>query len=304
MLAFCRMIEETTTILETDNITLSIPEKLLSKNTISISKNGSKSFADWTREDDINTYYLLHKMVLVWRNYYNREDYLVYGTLNKERFSFEGIPFKKKAISALSKIKTLFRILTKGHLLSTEEKENLAKEYHEKLTNTPLHIKKKTGPLEKAAHSFYNPQIVRELESRTIFKGEKIRILIDSTPLLSRKNSIHFLILPIEYKANFQDLSELEYSEAMHYARLLCTQYDMQPHIFHENGKVAGQSVDHWRLHVSFTKSKSTSFSEKFKTLRNILINPNPLTDEKLEVTLLEVKENLLEVLKNNLFFK
>lgn len=90
-----------------------------------------------------------------------------------------------------------------------------------------------------------------EIPSATVFENSEFRVILDRFP----GNKGHVLIMPKEHVENIFEMDPDQgarlFSLAVHLAQVLKKELDMEGlNIVQNNGKVAGQTVFHFHLHL------------------------------------------------------
>ncbi len=90
-----------------------------------------------------------------------------------------------------------------------------------------------------------------EIPSHTVYEDEQFRVIMDVNPV----SPGHMLILPKEHYQDLYELPEDTAAAAMQLAKRMAeaVKASLQPdglNVMQNNGKVAGQTVMHYHLHV------------------------------------------------------
>lgn len=231
------------------------------------SKRGHFSFKDWDAEELRSSYEQLKKLIIERR----MQNFMVFGrTTQAAQFVWEWVPYppvghwiyvvynqlKVLVAFALRWRQTLYSHLAVGQREVT-------------LPNAPCAFCDETQAV---------------VQKQRVFEGQNVNLLIDYRPL----TSLHFLVVPKIHRKDFHELTEEEYSEALRVAQKVAKWVSesyliRNSYFFHKTGKIAGQSVPHWHLHLVFTQRAEEETWGKLKVLKNILIGSSPLSPRKVE---------------------
>lgn len=93
--------------------------------------------------------------------------------------------------------------------------------------------------------------IAGEIPSHTLFEDEEFKVILDAGPATKG----HALILPKNHYANLYELPEDKAADVMRLAKRMMTAMTEKLHcdgfnIVQNNGKVAGQTVFHFHMHL------------------------------------------------------
>lgn len=229
-------------------------------------------------------YKYFQRITQIWRGQ-NKVDYIVYADLNSK--FWEIAPYQKCRTFMgviIQQIQVLCRITFGGFTVSHKNLKEQIAEYRTLFINTKLESRLDL-PSMKGEDAFCQKDVI---ERQWVIKGRHVNVLYTHKPI----NELHFLIIPKEHRKTFADLTKEEYVEAVKYAQKLANHYRgsikvdtaakdvIKAYAHHKTGKTAGQSVEHWHMHVNITTEKQSRWA-RLTILFNILIGSSPMKPDK-----------------------
>ncbi len=270
------------------SISIQVPKAPLGPYSLQVTDLQQKSFLSWSLKDHKKSFSLLHKVVQAWKERNIGDNYLVYGKCfsDKNSFSWEAVPCPFSSSTAFFGQFLILWRLTWGGASQLSQEEISWKEAQQKLLQstgqdkTLLPAKRHFG-----LDPFCNKKI---LDKQTVFEGKLVRVLYDHAPLALGEERLHFLVIPKEHAIFFHDLQEKEYVEMMEVAQKIIRYFfknssAKEAYLFHKNGKMAGQSVPHFHMHLVFTSGAVEEFLGKVSVLRKMLMGSSPMSLEELK---------------------
>lgn len=269
------------------SIAIEIPEYSLAPHSLQITTRQRSAFPNWTAQNHADSYSALQKIVSIWKNSKTANQYLMYGTQQKniDDFRWEIVPFEK-ANTAIERIWRQFLVLwrtTFGGLSLTDsqksqERDRLKEALHQEIRSMD------TAKTARGTDPFCQVEIIHK---QRVLEGHKINVLYNYAPIGFGGERLHFLIVPKEHKQAFSDLSEEEYVEAQELAQKLIRHFEEtrnieEIYLFHKTGADAGQTVPHWHMHLILTANKTQGILGKITVLKNMLFGSSPLSQEEL----------------------
>ncbi len=290
-------------IKEYKDIRIELPKNPLAKNSLRILPKEQKAYTEWSNEETSEVFLAFKEIANVWEETKTATQYLVYGrqVIKENSFNFEVVPYYETSnflTRILQQIVVLWKItfgssqVSKEHLKNKETayrkdfeaQKNLAVEVVEPAENVP------------GKDAFCNEAVINK---QSVLEGKNVRVLYNYAPIGFGGERLHFLLMPKRHEADFNLLTNDEYSEIDDLSKKIISYFSEkrkleEAYIFRKFGKDAGQTVDHGHLHVVLTSSKVQSFMGKLSVFKNMLITPSPLPatelQEKVESLRLELK--------------
>jgi diadenosine tetraphosphate (Ap4A) HIT family hydrolase len=269
-------------------------------------------FTQWEKDDHREAFYAAQVIVKLWKDHnvasnhmiYGREDSTDYnkgtyeGTPTKP-FAWEVVPFPDTEKPLWNQSKVWWKLTFGASELTSEEKKRLFNEYCNDYYAFQESTKYQPAKDDLiGTDAFCNPQVI---EKQNIFDGKHVRLLYNYDPLGWGENKHHFLIVTKAHKEKFSDLSLEEYLEASEMAQKLISHYRIKGFpiaaLCHRTGKLAGQTVPHWHLHVVFASSKADEFMQQLQVLGRSFFGHHPISNEELYQKVTKYQEELRPVL-------
>jgi diadenosine tetraphosphate (Ap4A) HIT family hydrolase len=270
--------EADTVIEEMGNMRLVVPKIALSAGTLRVEcKKRSRELM----EDNNETFVLRQKVAAIWEQ--RGLDYMIY---KKETLSdlsaWDIVPYPRTGWRFWNQFKALWRITFGGFAVPKVERERIANEFKDaenlsKIGGTWQSHPSKSDGQDPFCNSITDRQIV--------FKGQHVKILYDYRPIALGADKLHFLIVPIQHRLTFADLTLEEYQEIKKFENYLKLNYLANGHSvyqFSKNGAASGQTVSHWHQHMVFAQNETEAFLGKLTVLKNMLIGSSPLSNKEL----------------------
>lgn len=273
---------------EHGSISINIPEKPLTDESLQVTTSNGKTYVDWTRDNRTDAFASLQKTAALWKQKGTAEQYLVYGKQAADKpFNWEIVPYHKTRSwfgRIWQQLVVLWRITFGGKTLSEErlEAERVAfKNFSPPLQKTA----EKIGNIAEKKDAFCDPKVINK---QRVLEGKSVNVLYNYAPIGFGGERLHFLITPKEHRTKFTDLTQQEYLEATELAQKLMRHFKQTRkaediYLFHKTGIDAGQTVPHWHMHLIVTANKTQGFFGKLTVLKNMLFGSSPMKDAPLK---------------------
>jgi len=264
-----------------DDLAVSFSSRPLAEGAVSIrSKSNEQRLIEWKDEQHIETKELIQRIAVNWCDHGFCRDYLVVGKTNLynpfELFQWDIVPFKPERSGPWQRTNVLWRIAYGTDKLSQKEIEENRRRYGRYLGNFSVRLPRMNSLVDDAVEydPFCDPKI---LNSHGIYRGKHMVLIYDHRPssLYGYYEKPHFLIIPLEHRSNFNELTNQEYLEAMRITRALAryfsdhTRYNTL-YLHHKTGALAGQSVMHWHLHlVAYDEMEGSPVNDEGKIVKS-----------------------------------
>ena len=265
-----------------ENVTASIPNQQLLPGSFKVATKDGKKFSDWTKDEHASSYQLLQKIAAVWQEK-EIENYLIYAKDDNQSFDFEIVPYqttKNFFTTKCQQILVLWRTVFGGKSVSDEVK----KAQIDILTQASGRDLNTIDVPEPAEDPFCKSEVI---ERQRVLKGEEVNVLYSNAPIGFGGDKLHFLVVPKKHYMDFSSLPQSCYTEAMEMAvkvknYIAKKSADKDIFIYHKKGKIAGQTVGHWHLHLVAADKKET-FWGRLNVFKNILLGSSKLKDSDLK---------------------
>lgn len=257
---------------------LIMPERVLADGAVRVeSRQAGRSFTDWTYAENAEAYEILQHVAAQWAKK-GINDYIVMGKVDGDNsFGWEIVPYTKGQ-KFLKQMAVAFRVFFGGKIASEAIRKSVMDDYknaNEIFTaslESPLEPK---APVQKSNDAFCTPKIVDS--QKIIDDPEKdVRVLYDYKPLTKH----HFLVVSKEHYESYSEMPFKAYMQGVKYAKMLFEKYgkkDSTAYLYHKTGKLAGQTVPHWHMHVVITETKNQNRWGILKVLFNTVWGVSPL---------------------------
>lgn len=290
------------------DVQLYVPQAPIFYNSLQIAKQGQTEFGSWTAQDHVASYQKMRAVAQTWKAEKRTEQYLIYGKISTSQpFNWEIIPYQKCSnmfSRIVQQLVVLWRVVFGGISLSETQKLGLEKDLN-KFNTVPSEESGK--PSELGSDAFCKAET---LQKQCVLTGNKVDVLFNYAPIGLGGERLHFLIVPKEHHKEFTDLSEDEYAETMELTSKLVWHFTgnrdsiKNVYLLNKTGKDAGQTVDHWHLHVIFSATTTQDIWGKLTVFKNILFGSSPMNGDALKARVSELKKELenlnKEVVINN----
>jgi diadenosine tetraphosphate (Ap4A) HIT family hydrolase len=271
-----------------------VPEKVLGPGSLQLTKaESAASFKDWSERENQESFYLLKAISALWHEKKITDQFLVFGkdaVPAKDGFRWEMVPYEKTSWAVgrfWQQFKVMLNVVWGGKTEEAKLRERNISLFTKELPAEMASIVDQIGVTEKAAKGtdpFCKDEVI---QNQRVFEGRSVNVLYPHTPIGIGSERLHFLFVPKEHKKDFNQLSGEEYSEAVKLAQLALehfkkTRQVKNAYIYHKTGPDAGQTVEHWHMHLVITTSVTEDMMGKCKVLWNMVFPPSPLKGEQL----------------------
>ncbi len=283
---------------EDNSLLAGIPNKqLLNQSMLIVAPE--QRFSDWSEQNHADSYLFMQRIAQAWKSSNLTDQYLIYGKIDSNLFSWEMVPYQKCRTfigRIIQQLQVLWRTVFGGTSVSRESSENQAYKY-DFLSNKSSEI---TGPSDvpsKGDDSFCKDEII---ESQRVITGKKVNVLFNYAPIGFGGEKLHFLVVPKEHRETFTDVTKEEYSESLELTKKLVNHFTesrktvKNVYLLNKTGVDAGQTVKHWHLHVIFSTNTSQDFWGKITVFKNILLGSSPMNKDDLAKKVGDFKEELV----------
>ncbi len=289
--------KENVPLFEGEHVKLVSPALPLAKGAIKIeSKWQGRHFVDWTRQENIEAYQLMQKIIGLWEKQ-GIANYLILGRENQstfEGFAWEMVPFSTHSFALehyWKQIEVIARIFL-GYGVTMSAAERLQQhsdfQHYAALLSAPLADKDEHSLPSNDA--FCLPKVINA--QALIDAPEKsVRVLYDYKPL----TKYHFLIVTKAHQERFSDVTQESYVQASEYAQQLIKKFgkaEETVYLHHKTGKEAGQTVPHWHMHVALPQAES-QLGKICRVLYNLVRGVMPLKPAVLKARVDELRTEL-----------
>lgn len=197
------------------------------------------------------------------------DDFLIYTRATAQQPSlsaWEFIPYTRDSYAWTQQIAVLWAV-TWGSSTQSAEQRREVKQYY---SMSPPQLSSSRNVPE--ADAFCKKEV---LDRQRVISGKTVEVLFNYAPL----GEEHFLIVPKEHRADFRELTQEEFVEALEWADKVVDHYTQQGltcYLFHKTGAQAGQTVSHWHLHIVVVKPEY-DLREKLHLAWRMLAGARPL---------------------------
>ena len=242
----------------------------------------NKKFKEWSEQDHRDSYNAMQRIAQTWKSQNITDQYLIYSKVDKEVFQWEMIPYQKCATvigRIFQQVQVLWRTVFGGVTLS-EEASQIALRKYEKMFETSPHVSLPQQVESRGNDAFCSSATN---ERQWVITGKKVNVLFNYAPIGVGGERLHFLVVPKEHRVSFTDVTEEEYSEALSLTSRLIDRISLSRqnieniYLLNKTGIDAGQTVNHWHMHVIFSTNKAQDFWGKLTVLKNILFGSSPM---------------------------
>lgn len=280
---------------EDRSLSAAIPGKQLLDKSLSISAAGKK-FTAWSEQNHADSYHFMQQIAQAWKNSHFTHQYLIYGKIDSNPFSWEIVPHQKcrTFIGRIAQqILVLWRTIFGGITAPKVSREKQFKNYERLFNNSPKVIEPE-GLANKGTDSFCKNETI---ERQWVITGKKVNVLFNYAPIGFGGEKLHFLVVPKEHRKNFTDVTCEEYCESLALTSKLVDHFSKtrnsvkNVYLLNKTGIDAGQTVNHWHLHAIFSTNSAQDFWGKITVLKNILFGSSPMKKDDLEKKVKALRE-------------
>lgn len=282
-------------LLSAGSVVAALPKQQLLENSIQI-KVQDRQFNDWTQENHSDSYFFMQRIAQAWKKNQMTDQYMIFGKVDSNDFNWEVVPYKKchTVIGRIAQqLKVLSRIVFGGKESSEKSIEKQNTKYQQLLTDEMDY------PDE--SESVGNDPFCKEetMDRQRVIEGETVNVLYNYAPIGFGGERLHFLVIPKAHRSGFTDVTKEEYCESMELTKKLIdhfssTRTDIKnAYILNKTGVDAGQSVDHWHLHVILSNNGAQDSFGKLTVMKNILLGSSPMSKEALAAKVSDLKDEL-----------
>ncbi len=209
-----------------------------------------------TANDSAVSYRLMQRVAAYWET----RPFLVYGTQG----NWDMVPCETTSNAYWQQLNVIWRVLFGGTPTVASSSEITLPPYIHKVDQNM-----------KGNDPFCDPNVIQKQQ---VFEGRRIRVIYNYAPI----GSMHFLLVPKEHRKDFRELTEDEYSEAERLSQFVINKLKEQgpihqTYLFHKTGKEAGQTVEHWHLHLIATENTQNDVLSKLQFLFRMTFGASPL---------------------------
>ncbi|MGR3912012.1 MAG: HIT domain-containing protein [Candidatus Rhabdochlamydia sp.] len=286
-------------ILESPDSTLvaTVPEQQLLHKSLSVFAP-QKKFSDWTSQDHAESYTFMQRIAKVWKDSGLTDQYLVYSKVDSNIFKWEMIPYQKcKNVFGrmVQQLQVLWRTVFGGMIILAKNKQDQVNYYKANLKKQETIIY--PSYTQNAGQDAFCKQ--ETIDRQWVVIGEKVNVLFNYAPIGFGGDKLHFLITPKEHRKAFTDVTQEEYVESMQLTNQLIMHFSetrecvKNVYLMNKTGVDAGQTVDHWHLHVVFSTNTAQNFWGRITVFKNILFGSSPMKKEALKQKVEDLRNEL-----------
>ena len=269
--------------------------------------NRWKNFNEWSTDNHRDTWTEIRLIQEVWKAHSKSVvPYCAYAEIDsKKAFKWKIIPYQKCNTwfgRVTQQIRVLWQTLFKGKRVPVERRAQQMEEYEAGIEKIPKNFFLYPPPfthLEKGDDPFCQDNIYKSQQVFPLTPEANMRVLFNYAPIGFGGERLHFLITPKAHRKTFENLTQFEYVKAMELVKMLHDHFTKtrdkveKVYLIHKNGKDAGQTVEHWHLHVIFSLSRQQSFWGKWTVFKNIIFGSSPMKTKALEKRVVELRREL-----------
>ena len=233
-------------------------------------------------ESHENRFKVAQRIVQCWKELKIADSYLEYGVRDLEADTSwsQLVPAPKPGSwpsewTSVRQLTVMKNVVRGAGQIAEEEQKVLTGKLKEVLSDySPVESKS-----EELGTDPFCPGERSAIDRQQIHEGELVRVLYNYAPIDTDGKGLHFLVTPKRHVESFHDLTMEEYVEAKEMEEKLLAALQAQEleikrvDSFHKTGKLAGQSVPHWHLHVVFTTADITSSKVQFQALTRMFFH-------------------------------
>lgn len=282
------------TISFTDNsATASFPRFQSLPGSLQVTGNGDAPFMAWTADDHAKTFSLMQRIVFGC----HFSDNLIHGRVTKDPFNWEIVPYaacRTRLGVIIQQIRVLWNITFGGIRANWATNDPVFENYRSLLTTPLRYVAPPT--LEPASDPFCQEAVIKR---QCVLTGEKVNLLLSHAPIGFGGERLHFLAVPKAHHKSFTDISPEEYAETMTLTHRLITCLAKTRHLesvylLNKTGKIAGQVVDHWLMHIIVVTNPAQDFWGKWTVFKNILLGSSPMDPAVFDQKVFDLKRELI----------
>jgi diadenosine tetraphosphate (Ap4A) HIT family hydrolase len=249
---------------------------------------------EWSADDHANTFTLMQRIVSA-SPFTNN---LIYGKATVHSpFSWEVVPYApcKTALGVIiQQVRVLWNIAFGG--LRTHWATHLPYfERYQALLERPIKSETDLTPVAGTDPFCQDATIQRQW----ILTGEKVNLLLSHAPIGFGGERLHFLAVPKAHHKRFVDISAEEYAETMTLTHKLITRLApsrsiQSVYLLNKTGKVAGQVVDHWLMHIIIVTNPAQDFWGKWTVFKNILFGSSAMDPKAFNQKVFDLRREMI----------
>lgn len=280
--------------ISSNDVQVSLPLRPLVKGSLHVAT--AKIFENLKPQDHKDSFTSLFSIAKSWDTPTTNAQYLIYSKVDSTPFKWEIVPYATANFFTrmIQQIKVLFRTIFGGITLSEKDQQMLSNTYQKQLN---VHFPAESSVEKKGSDPFCQPE---RIEKQIVITGEKVNVLFNYAPIGLGGEKLHFLIVPKEHRQAFTNLAVDEYLESMELATHLVKHFKQNRqnveniYLMSKTGKDAGQTVDHWHLHVIVSTSKTQDIWGKLTVFKNILFGgSSPMKADALKARVASLSQEL-----------
>lgn len=267
-------------------VSVSVPDRQLLPWSVCLSVKDEK-FSEWSPTQHGESYGYMRRIVDFWKNHRSTDQYLIYGKIDSTSFKWEMVPYERCRTfigRIIQQVQVLWRTVFGGVALSQETRNRQDTAYNSVTTLVPKKPEPSDAP-SKSSDAFCKDETI---DRQWVLKGDKVNVLFNYAPIGFGGERLHFLVVPKEHRKGFTDVTQDEYCESMALTKKLVDHFTTarktvkNVYLLNKTGVDAGQTVDHWHLHVIFTNNAAQDFWGKITVFKNILLGSSPMKKDEL----------------------
>jgi len=294
-----------TTVYQGKTVQVDVPQNVLGSGSLQLSATEEKvSFQDWNEHENEESFHLLQGISSIWHEKKKVGQFLVYGkesVPSTKPFNWEIIPYQKTHwfIGRFwQQFKVLWRITfgatSQSASLQQKDVTLFQKELPEEMGSLVDQVLK-VEEIAKGNDAFCKKEVI---EKQRVLEGKRVNVLYNYAPIGFGGERLHFLIVPKNHSKSFKELTKEEYLEASKLTQLVLKHFkdtrDVKgAYLFHKTGEDAGQTVDHWHIHLIITTNATQDLMGKITVLRNMMFGSSPLRGAALTTQVEKYKKEL-----------
>lgn len=277
-----------------------IPQRQLMHQSVQIVAS-TKTFNGWTEGNHADSYHFMKRIAQAWKISHLAHQYMIYGKIDTNIFTWEIVPYQKcKTLLGriIQQLQVLWRAVFVGRFVSEESKLMQQKKYEVLLNKSPEGIIPSQGS-NPVDDSFCKKEVI---DRQWVITGKKVNVLFNYSPVGFGGEKLHFLVVTKEHRETFIDVTQEEYCESLSLTKKLVDHFNENRktikgvYLINKTGVDAGQTVNHWHLHVIFSTNATQDFWGKITVLKNIFLRSSPMNKNDLEKRVMDLKKELVHL--------
>ncbi len=271
-----------------------IPDKQLLDQSLYI-VSPEKPFEKWSSQDHADSYTFMQRIAQAWKRSNYTHQYLMCGKVDSGSFIWEMVPYQKCKTCLgriIQQLLVLWRTIFGGFKPSnkTIEQQKLLTSASEPVLPSPSSC--------KSEDAFCKEETI---DRQWVIKGGKVNVLFNYAPIGFGGERLHFLVVPKQHREAFTDLTQEEYTESLTLTQKLIDHFkatrEMVKNVYllNKTGVDAGQTVNHWHLHVIFSTNAAQTFWGRLTVVKNILLGSSPMKKEELAKKVASLRQELAD---------